>query len=204
MALLPQDPRSQKLVMIAIVALGLAGVYQQLVWQPKATELHALETRLDTLDSLNRAAKIEVSKGNAAQMKAEAEQYGRELAALRHLVPTSNEVPPLLESISNAARSAGLELSSVTPDGVVKGDQFDTYKYKLGVSGPYHQVGEFLANVGSMPRIVAPINVTLTPSAHGDPNKLRPDQQMLDVNFGIQTYVAHTAALTPTTAKGAP
>ena len=117
-------------------------------------------------------------------------------------MPTSNEVPPLLESISNAARRAGLELSTVSPDGVVNGDQFDTYKYKIGVSGPYHQVGEFLANVGSMPRIVAPINVTLTPSARSDP--AHPDERMLDVSFGIQTYVSHSATLTPSTAKGAP
>lgn len=206
MALLPQDPRNQKLVMVAILSLGLAGVYQQLVWQPKATELNTLATRLDTLDSLNRAAKLDVAKGNAAKMKAEAEEYGRELTALRHLVPTSNEVPPLLESVSNAARRAGLELSTVTPDGVVNGDQFDTYKYKLGVSGPYHQVAAFLANVGSLPRIVAPINLTLTPTAaNANSNaKLGPNQQMLDVNFGIQTYVAHTATLTPATAKGAP
>ena len=70
-------------------------------------------------------------------------------------------MPALLESISTAARRAGLELSDVQPDGVVNGDQFDTYKYKLGVTGPYHQIAEFLANVGSLPRIVAPINLTL-------------------------------------------
>ena len=98
-------------------------------------------------------------------MKAEAEAFARELGVLRRLVPTENEVPALLEVVSSAARRAGLELSDVQPDGVVNGDQFDTYKYKLGVTGPYHQVGEFLANVGSLPRIVAPINLTLAPTS---------------------------------------
>ena len=40
----------------------------------------------------------------------------------------------------------------------MNGDQFDTYKYKIGVVGPYHQVAAFLANIASLPRIVAPIN----------------------------------------------
>ncbi|HEY4130362.1 MAG TPA: type 4a pilus biogenesis protein PilO [Gemmatimonadaceae bacterium] len=205
MALLPQNSRDQKLVIVTILAIGLAGVYQQLVWTPKAQELHTIETRLDTLDSLNRVAKVEVSKGSAAKMRAEADQYSRELSVLRHLVPTTNEVPPLLEAISNSARRAGLELSAVSPDGVVNGDQFDTYKYKLAVSGPFHQVAEFFANVGSLPRIVAPINATVTPSGRTGEKHTRPDEQLLDANFGIQTYVAHAAPPAPTSAKpGAP
>jgi type IV pilus assembly protein PilO len=192
MALLPQNPRDQKLVIMGIIAIGLAGVYQQLMWTPKNTELTAIETRLDTLDSLNKIAKLEVAKGTTAKMKTEGEAYSRELAVLRHLVPTTNEVPPLLESISNSARRAGLEVSEFAPDGVVNGDQFDTYKYKIGVTGPYHQVGEFLANVASLPRIVSPINLTVVPSARVNAEvKPKRGEQLLDAKFGIQTYVAH-------------
>lgn len=193
MALLPQNPRDRNLVFVTIIAIGLAAAYQQLLWTPKHTELETLSARVDTLDSLNRIAKTEVAKGTSATMKAEADEFARELAVLRRLIPTGNEVPALLESVSSAARRAGLELSDVQPDGVVNGDQFDTYKYKLGVTGPYHQVGEFLANVGSLPRIVAPINVTLTPTTRVGELKQKKGEQLLDVTFGIQTYVAHAA-----------
>ena len=192
MALLPQNPRDQKMVIVAILALGLAGVYQQLVWTPKNVELTRLEVRLDTLDSLNHVAKMDVAKGTASKMKAEAASYSRELGVLRRLVPTQNEVPALLESVSSAARAAGLDLSDVQPDGIVNGDQFDTYKYKLGVIGSYHQVGEFLANVGSLSRIVAPINVSLlTTTNRRTEHKPKKDEQLLDAHFQIQTYVAH-------------
>jgi type IV pilus assembly protein PilO len=204
MALLPQSPRDQKLLIVAVLAIGLAGVYQQLVWTPKAAELNMLSVRLDTLDSLNKLAKIEVAKGSATKMKQEAEAYGHELAVLRKLVPTENEVPSLLESISSAARRAGLELSEVAPDGVVNGDQFDTYRYKLGVTGPYHQIGEFLANIGSLPRIVAPINIALTPTARTGELRPKKGEQFLDARFQVQTYVAHVS-VKPTGAKaGAP
>jgi len=196
MALLPQNPRDQRLVMAAILAIGLVAVYQQLVWTPKNDELTTLEASVTTLDSMNRAAKLEVAKGTSAKMKAEADEYARELAALRHFVPTSNEVPPLLESISNAARRAGLEISEVAPDGVINGDQFDTYKYRLGVTGPYHQVAEFLANVGSLTRIIAPINLTLsqpTTAAAAKKKKGR-DQSILEARFMIQTYVVKQGA----------
>ena len=120
-----------------MLAVGLAAVYQQLrLVAARTTSSQAIAVRLDTLDSLNRLAKIEVAKGTATKMKQEADAYAHELPVLRHLVPTENEVPALLESVSTAARRAGLELSDVQPDGVVNGDQFDTYKYKIGVTGP--------------------------------------------------------------------
>jgi type IV pilus assembly protein PilO len=207
MALLPQNPRSQKLLVLTLLSIGLAAVYQQLVWTPKNKELTIIAVRLDTLDSLNKLAKSEVAKGTATKMKQEADTYARELAGLRHLVPMENEVPALLESISTAARHAGLELSDVQPDGILDGDQFNTYKYKLGVTGAYHQVGEFLANVGSLSRIVAPINLTLTPSSRVGERKPKKDQQFLDARFQIQTYVARASvkpAAIPSAKPGAP
>lgn len=199
MALIPQNPRNRNLLLVALLVGGLGAVYQQLVWTPKHAELTSLAARLDTLDSLNRIAKLEVAKGTAAKMRREADEYGAQLDLLRRLVPTENEVPALLESISSAARRAGLEFSDVQPDGVLNGDQFDTYRYKLAVTGPYHQIAEFLSNIGSLPRIVAPINVdmklTNRPSSEIRPKK---DEQLLDVHFGIQTYVAHAPP------KGAP
>jgi type IV pilus assembly protein PilO len=207
MALLPLNPRSQKLLVVALLSIGLAVVYQQLVWTPKNKDLTMIAVRLDTLDSLNKLAKSEVAKGTATKMKQEADTYARELAELRHLVPMENEVPALLESISTAARHAGLELSDVQPDGIVDGDQFNTYKYKLGVTGAYHQVGEFLANVGSLSRIVAPINLTLTPTSRVGERKPKKNEQFLDARFQIQTYVARASvkpAAVPSAKPGAP
>ena len=111
----------------------------------------------------------------------------------------------VVESLNEAARRAGLEFSDVQPDGVVNGDQFDTYKYKLAVTGPYHQVAEFIANIGSLPRIVAPINVDLKPSNRASPDR-RPkkNEQFLDVHFGIQTYVARPNQAAPAGKAGMP
>ena len=67
---------------------------------------------------------------------------------MRQLVPTANEVPALLEQVSTAARQTGLDISGVTPLGVIPGDVFDTYRYRVGVTGSYHRISQFLNNVG--------------------------------------------------------
>lgn len=206
MALLPSNPRDQKLLIVAILAVGLAAVYQQFVWTPKNDELNILTARLDTLDSLNKLTRMEVAKGNAAKMKQEANAYARELAVLRELVPTATQVPPLIDSISGAARRVGLELSAIQPDGVVNGDQFDTYRYKLGVKGPYHTIAEFLTRIASLSRIVVPINLSLLPATATGEVKVKKGEQLLDAQFQIQTYVAHTnaPAAPPPPAAGKP
>jgi type IV pilus assembly protein PilO len=202
MALLPQNPRDQKLLVLVLAVVGLSIGYEQMYWAPKNQELRVLSARLDTLDSLNKVAKADVAKGSATKMKQEAEEFARELAVLRHLVPTENEVPSLLESISSAARHAGLELSDVQPDGVVQGDQFDTYRYRLGVTGPYHQVATFLSNVGSLSRIIAPINLTASPTTRTGELKPKQLEQFLDAHFQVQTYVAHASVKEPIITTG--
>ena len=191
MALLPTRPRDQKLFMMALVAVAGLVAYQQLVWTPAEAAVVTREARADTPDSLNRAAQAEVAKGNSNQMRAQAVAFSRQLDVLRRLVPTETEVPALLQSVADAARRADLDLSAVKPDGVLRGDNFDTYKYQLGVTGPYHKIAEFLTNVGTLPRIVEPINLSLSVATRPGERKPAKYEQFLNATFDIETYVAH-------------
>lgn len=204
MALLPSNQRDQIMVIVCVVALGLAGVYYQYLWSPKNETLALLQTRVDSLTAANEIARREMARGNAGRLREEADAYGRMLVQMRQLVPTANEVPALIDNISTAARRVGLDLGPMEPLGVVGGDVFDTHKWKMSVTGPYHRVAEFLTNVGNLTRIVAPMNVTLAPTTR-QTVKGRPGEQLLDANFEIQTYVAKVAApAVPATGTKAP
>ena len=204
MALLPSNQRDQIMVIVCVAALGLAGVYYQYLWSPKNETLALLQTRVDSLTAANEIARREMARGNAGRLREEADEYGRMLVQMRQLVPTANEVPALIDNISTAARRVGLDLGPMEPLGVVSGDVFDTHKWKMSVTGPYHRVAEFLTNVGNLTRIVAPMNVTLTPTTR-QTVKGRPGEQLLDANFEIQTYVAKVAApAVPVTGTKAP
>lgn len=196
MAFPPKSQRDQLLMLTVLIAAALVSAYWNFVFLPKRTEVTELRLRVDTLELHNTAARAEAAKGNGEKLKLEAEQFARDLEVMRQLVPTGNEVPALLEQVSTAARRAGLDLSAVQPQPVVEGEQFDTYRYKISVTGGYHAVAEFLANVGSLTRIVAPVNLTLAPA--GNPNldavQRRPaGVSAIDTRFEIQTYVARTS-----------
>lgn len=189
----PTTQRDQLLVFAAVAALGLAGAYQQFLWKKTNDELNIVQTRIDTLTAQNEVARKEVARGTASKLKEEGEIYGRMLAVMRTLVPTANEVPVLINQISTAARRAGLDIGDIAPNGLINGDVFDTYKFRLTVTGPYHKLAQLLTNIGSQTRIVAPMNLSLASSTR-DTKGSTATERMLDAQFEIQTYVAKAAA----------
>ena len=195
MALLPTKQRDQAMVLVVLVAAGLIYGYWNYVWSPKQEALSALGERVETMETANAKAKVELAKGNTERLRGEADRAAAELTVLRRLVPVGTEVPSLLDQVSTAARRVGLDLAAVEPVPVVEGATFDTYRYRITVVGGYHALGAFLANVGSLSRIVAPTNLTLGPAAAQiEGAQLRRGQQMLDARLEIQTYVAKTGA----------
>lgn len=195
MGLLPKTQRDQAMMLVTVISLALVGVYYQYVWTPKGNTLTTLRERVDTLESRNTRARREMATGSMDLLKEQAVAAQRDLDIMRQLVPTSNEVPALLEQVSTAARRAGLDLAGVEPQPVIEGEQFDTHKFKVSVMASYHQLGELLANVGGLTRIVAPVNLVLTPPTNGTVQKrMRVDGALIDSKFEIQTYVAKTAA----------
>ncbi|HST06688.1 MAG TPA: type 4a pilus biogenesis protein PilO [Gemmatimonadaceae bacterium] len=191
--------REQTLAAIGAAAVLLLGAYWYFLYKPKAAELSAVEIHIDSLDKKNQQAKADIAQGSLQKLKAQSDEYEQSLKVLRQLVPRSNEVPALLEDISTAARRVGLDLATVEPMPVLPGEQFDTYRYKLAVIGGYHPVGQFLSNVGSLNRIIAPVTmaIKLHPIADRTKARVKKGESLVDTEFQVQTYVARTTPYVP-------
>ena len=127
-----------------------------------------------------------------AQLQTESKRLEANLDLMRTLIPSGNEVPALLDQILGAARRTGLEFSNFAPAATVQGESFDTYRFKMSMQGSYHQIGELLAAIGSLRRVIVPVNVSLAASTTRAARANRPDERILTANFDIQTYVVRT------------
>jgi len=194
--------REQALAGIGAAALVLLGAYWYFLYKPKAEELSVVQVHVDSLDKKNQQAKADIAQGSLQKLRAQSAEYEQSLKVMRQLVPRSNEVPALLEDISTAARRVGLDLATVEPMPVLPGEQFDTYRYKLAVIGGYHPVGQFLSNVGSLNRIIAPVTmqIKLHPVADKTKARVKKGESLIDTEFQVQTYVARTTPYTPPSA----
>jgi Tfp pilus assembly protein PilO len=184
-----------------VAAVLLLAAYWYFLYMPKAQELTATQVHVDSLNRKNQQAKADIATGSLQKLRAQSAEYEQSLKVMRQLVPRSNEVPALLEDISTAARRVGLDLATVEPMPVLPGEQFDTYRYKLAVIGGYHPVGQFLSNVGSLNRIIAPVTmaIKLHPIADKTKARTRKGESLIDTEFQVQTYVARTTPYVPPT-----
>jgi len=193
MALLPTKQRDQILLMVIVLSLGAIGGYFMYMFGDKSQEIANLDTHVTALQTMNAKVIADIRSGAFERARKEAQRFEKDLTVLSRLVPSSNEVPALLDQVSTAARRAGLELQDVAPAGPQPGEEFDTYKYKLGVLGGYHEIAQFLTNIATLDRIVAPMNVNLMVTVGKGEKKAKSGESLLDAKFEIQTYVAHGA-----------
>lgn len=151
----------------------------------------AVRDTIRQLEAATDSAKKELARGSVADVRKRLESYRSSLLLLRRLVPERNEVPNLLDDISTRSKIRGVTLSSVVPQPVEPGPvPFDTYSYNMSVIGKYDAIGQFLADVASLQRIIVPYNLTVA-AANASSAKALGDStgSLLEARFQIRTYV---------------
>jgi type IV pilus assembly protein PilO len=187
-----------------LLALGLAALVGYVAYTGAVIQMvgiNGLATRKahvtairDTIVNLEAAtdsAKKELARGTVADVRKRLESYRGSLSLLRRLVPERNEVPNLLDDISTRSKIRGVTLSQVVPQPVEQGPApFDTYKYNMSVIGRYDQIGQFMADVASLQRIIVPYDLTIA-VANSQAAKVLGDTTgaLLEAKFQIRTYV---------------
>jgi type IV pilus assembly protein PilO len=151
----------------------------------------AVRDTITQFEAATDSAKKELAHGSVADVRKRLEDYRSSLLLLRRLVPERNEVPNLLDDISTRSRIRGVTLSQVVPQPVEAGPApFATYAYQMSVIGRYDQIGQFLADVASLQRIIVPYNLSVA-AANASAAKALGDStgSLLEARFQVRTYV---------------
>jgi type IV pilus assembly protein PilO len=151
----------------------------------------AVRDTIGRLEAATDSAKKELARGSVADVRKRLESYRSNLMLLRRLVPERNEVPNLLDDISTRSKIRGVTLSQVVPQPVETGPApFDTYTYNMSVIGKYDQIGQFMADVASLQRIIVPYNLSVA-AANATSAKALGDStgSLLEARFQVRTYV---------------
>ena len=168
----------------AVKMIGVEGI------PIKREHVKIVADSISRLEAQTDSVKRDLARGTIEDLKHKIESYRGTLAVLRQLVPERNEVPNLLDDISTRAKIRGVNLSEVVPQPVSAGPiPFDTYTYKLAVVGRYDQIGEFLADIASLRRIIVPYDVLVTAAALNQARALGDSTGVLEAKFQIRTYV---------------
>lgn len=180
----------QKLMLAGlVVALGGYFGYTQL-YKPKSEEVAVLEARLANLQVQNQTARALTDAQGRGEVERRLEVYRSQLTTVEGLIPSSEELPDLLDAISAEAQRTGVELALIQPIGATAEQFYTRRSYELAVLGSYHAITSFLTKVGSLPRIVTPTGLALTVEGEPQPG----EEPKLQAKFAIETYVLPSAA----------
>ena len=199
---LPKDKAGRQKVLLAVIPLLVFGAYFQMMHGKKKEEIAGLESRLNELETKNRGAKaIALSGGPELQQKLAL--YEQHMKRLEELIPQSEEVPQLLNSMSERAQDAMVDLALMRPEPEAPGNFYTEQSYQIAVIGGYHEVGRYLGMIASLSRIITPVELKVAPRP-GD--TLRDGTPRLLADFRIKTYVIPPVAMptTPVPSPGAP
>lgn len=123
-----------------------------------------------------RAANLDAYKAQLAEMR---ESFGTMLRQL----PNRTEVADLLVDVSQTGLASGLKFELFQPQAEVPREFYAELPIKLRVTGSYHQFGEFVSGLASLPRIVTIHNIAIKPVNDKD----RTDQTLV-LDATAKTY----------------
>jgi type IV pilus assembly protein PilO len=193
-----KDPQTQKGALAVILVLGLGYAFYQYVYTPKAAELAELTAQAERLERYNENAKVAAQANRIAALEEESVSYDRRLEAFEDLIPTTEQVPQLLERVATAALEADVDLLGFTPLPAEPGTFYTEQFFEVEVRGGYHAIGSFLTRIANLPRIIKPMITELVgervePRLRGravDPNRPPPaPETMVRAKLELSTYV---------------
>jgi type IV pilus assembly protein PilO len=166
----PNDPSQwptlpRNLLYVAVCAAVIAGLW--FAWLKNsddeliAEKAKEVQLRGDYRNKLVQAVNLDVLKKQLEQVK----QY---VAQLEKQLPSKAEMDALLSDINQAGLGRSLQFELFRPGQVTVKEYYAELPIAIKVTGSYHDMGLFAADIANLSRIVTLNNLSLAPVANRD------------------------------------
>ena len=154
----PVLPKIATCIVVAIVVVILGWL---LILSDSDGELQAARAKEPRLKEDYRGKLAQAV--NLNELKKQKEQVQEYVTQLEKQLPGKAEMDALLSDINQAGIGRGLQFELFRPGQVVVKDYYAELPISIKVSGRYHDVGSFVADVANLSRIVTLHNLTIQP-----------------------------------------
>lgn len=165
----PNDPPSWPALPRYLLCAGVTGLVVGALWfvwlQSSDEELTAeknkeVQLRADYQGKLAQAINLEA-------LKKQREQVLQYVTQLEKQLPSKAEMDKLLSDINQAGLGRSLQFELFRPGAVNVKNYYAELPIAVRVSGRYHDIGAFAADISNLSRIVTLNNMSLTPVKDG-------------------------------------
>jgi type IV pilus assembly protein PilO len=147
----------------AVVALGWVGVL--------SGQAEELQTERDREPQLKEEFRSKVAQAvNLNELRKQRVQVEEYVKQLEKQLPGKAEMDALLSDINQAGLGRGLDFELFRPGQVAVKDYYAELPIAIRVTGRYHDIGAFTADVANLSRIVTLHNLNIAPGNAKDAN----------------------------------
>jgi type IV pilus assembly protein PilO len=150
-----------KVIAVLLICAVIWGGGYYFLLKDKQVELESLEQKEVELKQT-----FETKQAKAVNLEAYKEQLAEMrvmFASMLEQLPKKSEVPELLVDVTRTGLINGLEFELFQPQGERAIDFYAELPIQMTVTGNYHQFGEFVSGLASLPRIVTVHDMKLGP-----------------------------------------
>src|SRR3990167_5071653 len=161
-------PLWQRFLILVVTWFILAGAFYWLIYGAKLTESKTLNTKLTGIKE--DVAKKQKIADELPKFKKEMEELNNQLKEALAALPNEKEIANLLESISDAAKTARLDVLTFKPGKETPKGFYAELTIDMKVEGGYGSIISFFEKVAGLPRIVNinALNISSGKEARGD------------------------------------
>ncbi len=134
-------------LLVIIVVIGYFLLIKTKTEQLEIVQKKEIVLRFDFEDKQEKAANLEGYEVQLAEMQELLETMFRQL-------PSKTEMDKLLVDVSQTALGAGIDVQLFQPNAETHHDFYAERPISVRMLGDYHQFGEFVSGVASLPRVV--------------------------------------------------
>ncbi|MGX4644101.1 type 4a pilus biogenesis protein PilO [Massilia sp. SYSU DXS3249] len=158
-------PLAPRLLCAAGVLAAVVGLGHFLYWSGQFETQEALASEETTLREEYRMKIAQAA--NLEALQAQKLQVDQSVERLEKQLPSKAEMAALLSDINQAGVGRGLQFELFRPDQIVVRDYYAELPIAIKISGSYHDLGAFAADMAHLPRIVTLNNMALKADKDG-------------------------------------
>ncbi|MDA8445537.1 type 4a pilus biogenesis protein PilO [Paracidovorax valerianellae] len=162
----PKDPSLWPVLPRALLCIAIAVGIATLLWFFKLNEYEA-ELEAEQAKEVTLRADYEKKLVKAVSLdalKKQREQVQQYVIQLEKQLPSKAEMAALLSDINQAGLGRSLQFESFKPGQIVVRDYYAELPIAIRVTGKYHDIGAFAADIANLSRIVTLNNISITPA----------------------------------------
>ena len=165
----PNDPPSwpalpRYLLCVAVTVLVIVGLW--FAWLSSSDEELTAEQVRETVLREDFSKKL-AQAASLDALKKQREQVQQYVTQLEKQLPSKAEMDALLSDINQAGLGRSLQFELFRPGQVSVKEYYAELPIAVRVTGRYHDIGAFAADIANLSRIVTLNNMTLTPAKDG-------------------------------------